>query len=75
MKYLIKAQRDGSYFMGRRRSGAAYGKIHEAKIFDDKFEALKDLRTLESCGQRIVAVTRLGKTDRNIHIAASNLDG
>ena len=63
MKYLIKAQRDGWYFKGfEKDSGSSFfGKIQEAKIYNDKFSALKDLKKMEQCGQRIIAVTRIGK--------------
>ena len=62
MRYLIKSQRDGWYFTGFKGTGPAdYGKIQDAKIYNDKYAALKDLKRLEPCGQRIIAVTRIGK--------------
>ncbi len=63
MRYLIKSQRDGWYFTGfERNSGPAlYGKIHDARIYSDKYGALKDLKRMEPFGQRIIAVTRVGK--------------
>lgn len=64
MKYLIKSQRDDCYFKefnsGSGRS--CFGKIQEAKIYDDKYSALRDLKKMEQCGQRIVAATRIGKS-------------
>jgi len=64
MKYLIKSQRDGYYFSGfHSGSGQSiYGKIQEAKIYGDKYTALQDLKKLDQCGQRIIAVTRVGKS-------------
>lgn len=67
MKYIIKSQRDGWYFKGfNRNSGpGGFGKIHEAKIYSDKYSALQDLKKMDQCGQRIVAVTRVGLNQYN----------
>ncbi len=63
MKYIIKSQKDGCYF--RRfldQSGnVELGRIQEAKIYSCKKDALKDIRKMEQCGQRIIAITRVGK--------------
>jgi len=63
MKYLIKSQRDGYYFSGfNSGSGnSCFGLIPEAKIYEDKYSALQDLKKMDPCGQRIIAVTRIGK--------------
>jgi hypothetical protein len=63
MRYLIKSQRDGWYFSGFEKTTGLgnYGKIQDAKIYDDKYTALKDLKRMEPCGQRIIAVTRMGE--------------
>ena len=64
MKYLIKTQRDDCYFSGFNPGSGklSFGEIREAKIYDDKYSALYDLRKMEHCGQRIIAVTRIGKS-------------
>lgn len=63
MKYIIKSQRDGWYFTGfKRPSGlACFGQIQDARIYSDKYTAWEDLKRMEPCGQRIIAVTRVGK--------------
>lgn len=64
MRYLIKSQRDGWYFKGfDNKSGCpCFGEIKDARIYTDKFNALKDLRSMDQCGQRIISVTRVGRT-------------
>ncbi len=64
MRYLIKSQRDGWYFkkFSEISNLPCFGKIHEAKIYSDKHGALKDLKKMDQCGQRIIAVTRVGRS-------------
>jgi len=63
MKYLIKSQRDDYYFTGFNSGSVApcFGKVQDAKIYNSKYEAFQDLKKMEQCGQRIIAVTRVGK--------------
>lgn len=64
MRYLIKSQRDGWYFkeFSENANSPCFGKIHEAKIYSDKQRALQDLKKMDPCGQRIIAVTRVGRS-------------
>lgn len=63
MKYLIKSQRDDYYFTGfiSGTLPSCFGRIQNAKIYDDKYSAYQDLKRMEQGGQRIIAVTRVGK--------------
>lgn len=53
MKYLIKSQRDGYYFSGfNSGSGnSCFGLIPEAKIYEDKYSALQDLKKWTLAGK------------------------
>lgn len=65
MKYLIKSQRDGWYFTHfEKASGEAeFGKIQEAKIYQTKSDALKDLCRMGKYCPRIIAITRMGRSN------------
>lgn len=64
MKYLIKSQRDDFYFTGFNSGSGSecFGKIQNAKIYTSKYDAFQDLKKMNQCGQRIIAVTRVGKS-------------
>lgn len=76
MRYLIKSQRDGWYFTGfEKNSGpACYGKIQDARIYSDRYSAINDLKKMEPCGQRIIAVTRIGINEFNRSMDAGELN-
>ncbi len=61
MNYVIKSQRDGWYFKEfQGSSGAAvFGKVQDAKLYDCKYDALKDMLIMGQYGQRVVALTKL----------------
>lgn len=67
MKYLIRLQREGWYFAGfKGPSGKAeIGRIQDAKIYNSKREALNDLSRMGHYGQRVVAITQIGRLSQN----------
>ncbi|HSP83819.1 MAG TPA: hypothetical protein VLN72_08810 [Gillisia sp.] len=67
MKYVIKAQRDGWYFKEFQAvSGPpVFGKIQEAKLYVCKKDALGDMVRMGQYGQRVVALTKMGRSNSN----------
>lgn len=63
MKYVIRSQRDGWYFKEfQEASGpAGFGPIQEAKVYATKKDAQSDLSRMGHYGQRIVAITKIGR--------------
>lgn len=63
MNYVIKCQRDGWYFKEFKGTYGlpVFGKIHVAKLYSCKADALKEMASMGQYGQRIVALTRMGR--------------
>lgn len=67
MKYVIKAQRDGWYFKEFQSGSGSpvFGKIHEARLYLCKKDALGDMVRMGQYGQRVVALTKMGRSNSN----------
>ncbi len=67
MNYVIKSQRDGWYFKEFPGTSCppVFGKIHEARLYLCKTDALKDMLRMGQYGQRVVALTRMGRKNNN----------
>ena len=67
MKYVIKAQRDGWYFKEFQcLSGPpVFGKIQDARLYACKKDALCDMLRMGQYGQRVVALTKMGRSNSN----------
>ena len=67
MKYVIKAQRDGWYFKEfQGNSGPpVFGKIQDARLYVCKKDALCDMVRMGQYGQRVVALTKMGRRNSN----------
>lgn len=67
MKYVIKAQRDGWYFKEFQGiSGTpVFGKIQDARLYVCKKDAISDMVRMGQYGQRVVALTKMGRRNNN----------
>lgn len=67
MKYIIRSHRDGWYFkeFQNARGPAGFGPIQEAKVYSCKKDAQRDLAHMGQYGQRIVAITKIGRQRSN----------
>lgn len=67
MKYVIKAQRAGWYF--KEFQGVSgppvFGKIQDARLYVCKKDALGDMVRMGQYGQRVVALTKMGRSNSN----------
>ncbi|HSJ11630.1 MAG TPA: hypothetical protein VK916_03035 [Gillisia sp.] len=67
MKYVIKAQRDGWYFKEFQgvTGPPVFGKIQDARLYVCKKDALGDMVRMGQYGQRVVALTKMGRSNSN----------
>ena len=67
MKYVIKAQRDGWYFKEFEGTSGppVFAKIQDARLYACKKDAICDMVRMGQYGQRVVALTKMGRRNTN----------